>query len=276
MSTQLRWTDDHCHLGWGEPGEDVGGRGAETADEAIVQAQAAGVERMITVGTDAARSAQAIAVAQRNPGVVWATVGLHPHEARHGLDGIHALLKKVDLTGPETPDSPVVAVGECGLDYYYEHSPRDDQRKMFAAQIGLALELDLTLVIHTREAWDDTFEILDAEGVPSRTVLHCFTGGPDEARGCLDRGMYISFSGIVTFKQAEEVREAAALCPLDRLLVETDSPYLAPTPNRGKTNRPAWLPLVGKSLANAKAVSNEQIAVATWDNTTAAYRLPSP
>ena len=109
-----------------------------------------------------------------------------------------------------------VAVGECGLDYHYDHSPRDAQRDAFAAQIALAHELGLPLVIHTREAWDDTFDILDAEGVPARTVFHCFTGGPDDARRCLDRGAYLSFSGIVTFNGAPEVREAAALTPLDR------------------------------------------------------------
>lgn len=273
MSTQLRWTDDHCHLGWSQPDDDDGTAGDDGSAAEVAAAQDDGVERLITVGTDATRSAQAIAVAYQHPGAVWATIGLHPHEARHGLDGIQALLKDVDLPGPTTPDSPVVAIGECGLDYHYEHSPRADQREMFAAQIGLAHELDLALVIHTREAWDDTFEILDAEGVPPRTVLHCFTGGPDEARHCLDRGMYISFSGIVSFKGAVDVREAAALCPLDRLLVETDSPYLAPVPHRGRTNQPAWLPLVGEALAAANGSTTEQVAEATWDNATTAYRL---
>lgn len=276
VSTQLRWTDDHCHLGWGQSeglDESDGPTDGAEADEAVAEARAAGVERMITVGTDATRSAQAVAIGQRHPGVVWATVGLHPHEARHGLDGIQALLKDVDLPGPDTSGSPVVAIGECGLDYYYEHSPRSEQREMFAAQIALAHELDLTLVIHTRDAWADTFEILDAEGVPPRTVLHCFTGGPDEAQRCLERGMYISFSGIVTFKRADDVRAASVLCPLDRLLVETDSPYLAPTPHRGKTNQPAWLPLVGTALAAAKDTTIDQIAEATWANASTAYRL---
>ena len=143
-----------------------------------------------------------------------------------GIDGIEALLAE-----PE-----VVAVGECGLDYHYDHSPRDVQREVFAAQIALAHAHDLALVIHTREAWDDTFDILAAEGVPERTVFHCFTGGPDEARRCLDLGAYLSFSGIVTFPTADDVRAAAALCPLDRLLVETDAPYLAPVPHRGERN----------------------------------------
>jgi TatD DNase family protein len=258
----LRWTDDHCHLGWdADDTPDLG-----VADELVAEARAAGVERMVTVGTDAERSAQAIAAARRHPGTVWATVGLHPHEASRGLDGLAEL-----LAAPE-----VVAVGECGLDYHYDHSPRPAQREAFAAQVALAHEHDLALVIHTRAAWDDTFAVLDEAGVPERTVLHCFTGGPDEARRCLDRGMYVSFSGIVTFKAAQELRDAAALCPLDRLLVETDSPYLAPVPHRGRPNRPALVPLVGAAVAAAQGVAVEDVAAATWANAERAYRLAGP
>ena len=160
---------------------------------------------------------------------VWATAGVHPHDAEGGLDGLEALLGR-----PE-----VVAVGECGLDFHYDHSPRDVQREVFAAQVAPGPRPPaLPLVVHTREAWDETFAVLEGEGVPERTVIHCFTGGPDEARRCLDLGAHLSFSGIVTFKGAPEVREAAALCPLDRLLVETDAPYLAPVPHRGRPNRP--------------------------------------
>jgi TatD DNase family protein len=144
---------------------------------------------------------------------------------------------------------------------------------MFAAQIALAHERDLALVIHTREAWDDTFAVLDAEGVPPRTVFHCFTGGPDEAQACLERDGYLSFSGIVTFGSAEEVRAAASVCPLDRLLVETDSPYLAPVPYRGRPNRPALVPLVGAAVADVKGVPSEAVAGATWANAERVYRL---
>jgi TatD DNase family protein len=231
----------------------------------VADARAAGVDRLITVGTDAVRSAEAVAAAARHPGVVWATVGLHPHDAVNGLDGLVELL-----------DAPgVVAVGECGLDYHYDHSPRDVQRHAFAAQVALAHEHDLALVIHTREAWDDTFDVLDAEGVPPRTVFHCFTGGPSEARACLDRGGHLSFSGIVTFRSAGDVREAAALCPLDRALVETDSPYLAPVPHRGRPNRPALVPVVGAALAEAMGATVEAVAEATWTNAERVYRLGS-
>ncbi len=255
----LRWTDDHCHLGW-DADDNVA---PDAADELVADAVAAGVERMVSVGTDVARSCDAIAAARRHPGRVWATVGLHPHEARHGVDGLEALLAE-----PE-----VVAVGECGLDYYYEHSPREAQRAAFAAQIALAKAHDLALVIHTRDAWPETFDVLVAEGVPERTVLHCFTGGADEARRCLDLGAHLSFSGIVTFKAAADVREAAALCPLDRMLVETDSPYLAPVPHRGRPNRPALVPLVGAAVAAAGGHEVEAVAAATWANAAAVYRL---
>ncbi len=164
-------------------------------------------------------------------------------------------------------------MGECGLDYHYDHSPRPAQRAVFAAQVALAHTHGLALVIHTREAWDDTFDILDAEGVPERTVLHCFTGGPDEARAGLDRGLHVSFSGIITFKTADDVRQAAALCPLDRILVETDSPYLAPVPHRGQKNRPALVPLVGQAVADAQGVGVEQVAEASWANAEGFYGL---
>ncbi len=256
----LRWTDDHCHLGWdGDGPVDVG-----LIDAMVADARAAGVDRLVTVGTDRARSADAVAAAARHPDVVWATVGLHPHDAANGLDGVPELLG----------EPGVVAVGECGLDYHYDHSPRDVQRRVFAAQIGLAHEHDLTLVIHTREAWDDTFAVLDAEGVPERTVFHCFTGGPVEAEACLERGGYLSFSGIVTFKTADDVRAAAALCPLDRALVETDSPYLAPVPHRGRPNRPSLVPLVGAAVAEAMGLTVDAVASATWANAARVYRLP--
>jgi TatD DNase family protein len=196
--------------------------------------------------------------------VVWATVGVHPHDAKDGLGGIEALLGE-----PE-----VVAVGECGLDFHYDHSPRDQQAEVFAAQIGLAKDNDLALVIHTREAWPETFDILVAEGVPPRTVFHCFSGGPDEVRRCLDLGAVLSFSGIVSFPSATDLHDAARVCPLDRLLVETDSPYLAPVPHRGKKNQPAWVVDVAAALAAVKGVALEDVASATWDTAHAIYRLP--
>jgi TatD DNase family protein len=235
------WLDSHCHIA------------ADTADEVVADAAAEGVTTMVTVGCDRASSLEGLHIAARHV-AIHATVGLHPHDASAGVESIADL-----FDGPQRP----IAVGECGLDYHYDHSPRDVQRDAFAAQIAMAGRLDLPLVIHTREAWDDTFDILDAEGVPARTIFHCFTGGPDEARRALDRGASISFSGIVTFKGAPEVRAAAAIVPLARTLVETDSPYLAPVPHRGRPNRPAWVPFVGACLADVHGVPVETVRDAT-------------
>ena len=228
----------------------------------IADARAAGVEVLVNVGTDVVDSRRAIAVAEAHDGV-WATAGVHPHEASGGIDGLEALIGR-----PE-----VVAVGEAGLDYHYDHSPRPVQRRVFAAQVELANRHDLPLVVHSRSAWDDTLAVLDREGMPSRTVMHCFTGGPHEAEECLRRGAVLSFSGIVTFPKAPEVRDAARACPLDRLLVETDSPYLAPAPHRGRRNRPALVGVVGAAVAEVKGLDVADVEQSTWATTRAFYRL---
>jgi TatD DNase family protein len=249
----VRWFDNHCHLESGPDGA-----------AAVARALEAGVDRLIDVGTDLDRSRQAIATARALGGVA-ATAGVHPHDAAGGIDGIEALLAE-----PE-----VVAVGECGLDYHYDHSPRAVQRSVFAAQIGLAHAHDLPLVIHTREAWDDTFVILDREGTPRRTVFHCFTGGPDQQAEALARGAVMSFSGIVTFKGATEVHQAARTCPLDRMHVETDAPYLAPVPHRGKPNEPAWVAHVGARVAELKGLPVATVAEATWRSADRFFTRPT-
>ena len=246
------WCDSHCHL-----------QHEAVPAEALDRAAAAGVGRVICIGTDAEQSAAAISIARQHPDRVWATVGLHPHDAKNQVDGIVPL-----LDAPE-----VVAVGECGLDYHYDHSPRPVQREAFAVQIDLAAERGLALVVHTREAWDDTFAILRA-GPAVPTVFHCFSGGPAEARLALDLGAWLSFSGIVTFKTAGDLREAAALAPLDRILVETDAPYLTPVPHRGRPNQPAYVPLVGAAVAAARSVVVETVEEATWANAATVFRRP--
>lgn len=251
----MTYTDSHCHL-YDTPND----RHRVVVDDVIAAARAAGVTTMINVGCDAATTQQAIAVAATHPDI-FATVGLHPHEAKHGVDTIVEYLD----------DPNIVAVGECGLDYFYDHSPRDLQREAFAAQIQLAHERGLPLVIHTRDAWSDTFDILDAEGTPTRTVFHCFTGGPDEARQCLDRGAYLSFSGIVTFKTATDLHDAARLCPTERMLAETDSPYLAPMPHRGKPNQPAYVTHVVQALADLRSSSLDDVRRATVANACLAF-----
>ena len=246
MST---WFDNHCHLG-------------ADAGEVVDRARAGGVVGMVTVGCDLDDSRAAIVTASAHDDV-WATAGVHPHEASHGVEGLADLLS----------ESKVVAVGEAGLDFHYDHSPRDAQREVFAAQVGLANAHDLPLVIHTREAWEETFALLDAEGVPNRTVFHCFTGGPDEAREGLERGALLSFSGIITFRAADDLRSAAAICPLDRVMVETDSPFLAPVPHRGKANEPAHVALVGAAVAEAMGRPVDEVAEATTANARVFYAL---
>mgnify|MGYP001578665750 CR=1 FL=1 len=245
----MAWFDNHCHLG-------------DDADEMVARARAGGVVGMVTVGCDLADSRAAIVRASAHDDV-WATAGVHPHEASHGVEGLADLLS----------EPKVVAVGEAGLDFHYDHSPRDAQRDVFAAQIGLANAHDLPLVIHTREAWEETFVLLDAEGIPERTVFHCFTGGPDEALEGLARGAHLSFSGIITFRTADDLRAAAAVCPLERAMVETDSPYLAPVPHRGKANEPAHVALVGAAVAEAMGRTPDEVAEATTANARAFYGL---
>lgn len=247
----MDYTDSHCHL--------YDTRGV-SVDEVISAARAAGVTTMVNVGCDAATTEQAIAVAATHDGI-FATAGLHPHEAKHGVDTIV----------PYLDDPNVIAIGECGLDYFYDHSPRPEQRQAFAAQIQLAHERSLPLVIHTRDAWEETFDILDAEGTPERTIFHCFTGDRDEARQCLQRGAYLSFSGIVTFKTATDLHEAARLCPIERILAETDSPYLAPVPHRGKPNRPAYVTHVVQALADLRGAPLDEVRAATVANACLAF-----
>lgn len=243
--TVRRWADSHVHLFSLEEGV------APTLD----RARAAGVDRFVCVGTDLDTSRACVALAETDHDIA-AVVGLHPHEARHlaeQREGIEAL-----VTHPA-----VVGVGEAGFDLHYEHSPRAEQEDAFRWQVALAHEHDRTLVIHTREAWPDTFRVLEAEGVPPRTVLHCFTGGPAEAERALALGCHLSFSGIITFRNADDLRAAAALAPLDRVLVETDAPYLAPVPYRGRANEPGHVVHVGEALAAAMGRDVDEVAAAT-------------
>lgn len=249
------WTDNHCHLT------------IETAAQEIEKAKNNGVERLINIGTDIQSSKNAIQVAQKYEGV-WATVGIHPHDAKD-YNTEDAMAEFEALLGEEK----VVAVGECGFDFYYNHSDSKVQDEIFRKQVRLAHKHNLPLVIHTREAWTETFEVLDTEGVPDSTIFHCFTGGTDEVEEITKRGGYISFSGVVTFKNAIEVQEAAKVCSPEVVLVETDAPFLSPEPYRGAENSPANVVFVGKKLSELMGIDFGELAQKTWDNTSRAFRI---
>jgi TatD DNase family protein len=253
--SELAWVDAHCHLQL-EIGE--ARFSPDDADAQVTRARAAGVEWMVCVGTGLETSRQALELSARYDDV-YATVGLHPHDASQLDTEWDALVAIAD-------DPRCVAIGEAGFDLHYEHSPHDEQEVAFRRHIQLAKAVDRPLMIHSRNAWDDTFRVLDDEGLPARTIFHCFTGGPDEARAALARDCYLSFSGIVSFKTAGDVRAAAALAPAERVLVETDSPYLAPVPHRGKPNEPAFVSIVGSALADARGVDAAEIAGMTRRN----------
>ncbi|MFN7148410.1 MAG: TatD family hydrolase [Microthrixaceae bacterium] len=262
------WVDNHCHLG-------LDGRDGEPTDvttdvtTVLESARGRGVVAMITVGTDAASSSACLELARRHESV-WATAGLHPHDAVQGTDELR------DVLAAAAGSPELVAVGECGLDYHYDHSPRARQREVFAEQVALAHEMDLPLVIHTRAAWDDTFDVLDDVSVPRRTVFHCFTGGPGEAERCLERGALLSISGIVTFPSAQDVRDAVRTTPLSSLMVETDAPFLTPVPHRGRPNEPAHVGLVGSAVARELGVDVADVAAATTATATEFYGIGSP
>jgi TatD DNase family protein len=204
---------------------------------------------------------RAVAVAERFEGV-YASVGVHPHDAKLYDEAAERLIVEFVRAGR------VVAVGEIGLDYHYDHSPRDVQREVFARQLRLARAEGLPAIIHSREADEETLEVLRAEyaGAERGGVMHCFGGGPALAAGALALGFYISFAGNVTFKKADALREVALTVPLDRLLVETDCPYLAPVPHRGRRNEPAYVAATARFLAGLRGVTDEELGRVTSEN----------
>lgn len=246
--------DSHCHLDYLERDGDL--------EEVVARARRAGVGRMVTICTKLSEFERVRAIAARFPDVVC-SVGVHPHEAgAEGVDSPDPLIERAE-------DPLVVGIGETGLDYFYEHSPRQAQAISFRAHVQAARQAGLPLIVHARDADDDTVAILREEragGGPFPGLIHCFTAGPGLAAAALELGLYVSLAGIVTFKKAEELRRTVAEVPLDRLLVETDSPYLAPVPHRGKRNEPANVVHTAAALAELKGVSAEELAAVTTEN----------
>ncbi|HEX8995333.1 MAG TPA: TatD family hydrolase [Ktedonobacterales bacterium] len=242
------------------------------ADRAsVIQAAfEAGVTRMVTPGVDVETSRLAINLAERYPGQVFAAVGTHPHDAT-------TLTAEALDQQRELARSPhVVAIGEIGLDYYRNLSPRDVQRDAITRQFALARELGLPVILHNRESHADMIALLRAEGQGLRGVFHCFIGDQAMARDALDLGFYLSFAGPVTYPKNTELAEVAAWAPLDRILVETDCPYLTPTPFRGQRNEPRHVAQVARRIAELRGVTIDQMAEATSRNAATLFRLPFP
>ncbi len=244
------WIDIHAHLDM-----------LETLPEETVRiAQEAGVDRIITIGTEPSDHQQVLAIAQKFFPVVACTLGVHPHQGSMWTEEVGVFLEQ-NLNRPE-----VVAVGEIGLDYHYNQSPVEQQREAFRRQLDLAARFQMPVQIHTRDADQDTVEILNEFKGKVKGVIHCFTGTPWLAKHCLDLGYNISFSGVVTFKNAQELREICKTVPLDRMHVETDSPFLAPVPMRGRKNTPAYVVHTAEFVAQLKGITMQQLAQATSAN----------
>lgn len=252
--------DSHAHLTWDSFAEDQ--------SEVIARAFNQGVVQIVQAGVDLKTIPEMVKIAESHKNIYFG-VGIHPHEAKFWNEEAKQALVQA------TEHPKMVAFGECGLDYYYDHSNHTDQQKAFRAQVNLALQYQKPLIIHTRDAWEDTFAILEEEGKGQvRGVFHCFTGGPEVIPRIQKLDFYVSFSGIVTFKNARPIQEACPLVPANRVLVETDCPYLAPLPYRGKRNEPSYVWMVAQKVADLRGVLLDSLAVQTVANTRELFRLP--
>ena len=256
--------DTHCHLTFEQLAGDI--------ETVVDRSRAAGVVGWITVGTDPQHNKEAIQLTQWFENM-YAAVGIHPHDAKDVA--AHTMTELKDLARSDK----VVAIGETGLDFHYDFSPRKDQRRVFEAQLEIARELNLPVIIHCREAFDEMIDILEQfEGLKGRlkgVVFHCFSGTAQQARIVLDHGFYISFTGVVTFKNAEKTREAAMVVPVDRLMLETDCPYMSPEPMRKqKINEPALMVHTARFLAELKEMDENDFARAVTATSKSFFGLP--
>lgn len=257
----MKLVDSHCHLTDSQFDDD--------REVLLDRARAAGVARFIVIGANGefSHNEKAVTLAQAHADI-FAVIGVHPHDAKTITDETYTRLRAL------AREPKIVGLGETGLDFYYDNSPREEQRVHFRGFIRLAQELGLPLSMHVRDAYPEAAQILHEEGKGQiQGVMHCFTGSVEEAQLFLDLGLFLSFSGIVTFKSAHSLREVVQLVPLDRLLIETDCPLLAPVPYRGKRNEPAYVVQVAKVVAQVKGVAVEDVAAATWRASNALFRL---
>jgi TatD DNase family protein len=253
--------DSHCHLDHRQFASEI--------DEILERAAKAGVDRMLTIGTGEGPEDLdcALKIALRYPHVS-ATAGVHPHDAAKADESSWAWLRELAC------EEKVLAIGEIGLDYHYEFAPRETQAHAFRQQLKIARQAGKPIVIHTREAWDDTMRILREDWLPGTGILHCFTGTAEQALEAVELGFYLGLGGVLTFPKSESVRQAAKAVPVDKLLLETDAPYLAPIPHRGKRNEPAYAALTAAKLAEVRGCSIEEIARQTTSNFETLFRLP--
>ena len=254
-------TDSHCHLAGEEFEADL--------PDVVARAHDAGVTGALVIlsADDEAEQRRAARVRDAWPAVHFA-VGIHPHQAGARVDDLDARIAALDGI---LASQQAVALGEIGLDYHYDFSPREVQQAVFRQQLALATRRGLPVIIHTREATEDTFRVLREEGAGARIVFHCFTGDREMARAALDLGAWLSFAGIVTFPKADELRAVARFVPDDRFLIETDAPYLAPVPHRGKRNEPSFVPRVAATLAEVRRQPAEHVARRTAENFAAVF-----
>ena len=252
--------DSHCHL--------ENGRFESDLPEVMARMKDAGVNRCILAGSDMETSEQIVNLAKNYPNV-YGVVGIHPHDAKTWTDDC------ADRIAQWVKEERIVGVGEIGLDYYYDHSPRDVQQEVFVKQLLLARKLGMPAVFHVRDAHGDVLNLLreHRHELPSG-VVHCYSGSVESAREYLDMGFYISFAGPITFKNANKLLDAAKYVPSDRLLVETDSPYLAPVPMRGRRNEPAFVQYVAQKVAELRGVSAEELAQTAFENTCRLFGIP--
>ena len=256
----MRWFDSHAHVDSRQFSDD--------REEVIRRTFDSGVTRFINIGCDRRSCISTVNLVKKHEGI-YGTIGLHPHNAKTMTEELLGEMKRW------AGQAKIVAIGETGLDFHYDFSPRDVQRQVFRQQIRLASELGLPLVIHDREAHQECLDILTEEdGWKNGGVFHCYSGSAEMAKEIVKNGFYISFAGPVTFPNAIKLRQAAAAVPLDKMLIETDCPYLTPQAYRGKRNEPAYVAETGKFLAEMKGISQTEMAEILWNNTCSVFRIP--
>ncbi len=250
---RMQLIDTHAHL--------TDARFESEGDRILANARKAGVDRIVVVADAMASSVQALELAERHSGTLWASAGVHPHNATQYESDTTQHLQELALR------DHCVAIGEIGLDYYYDFTPPAVQQSVFATQLDLARALNRPVIIHCRDAYDDLLRLLQSHPLGSAGgVAHCFTGTQEQAWALLDRGLYLGMGGVITFKKADELRRVVRHLPLDRLVIETDAPYLAPAPYRGKLNEPAYVKIIAQRLAQELNISEQAVAEATTRN----------